>query len=232
MRVKLLLAPIIAALTISFLPTSVIAATSTTAAITVSGTGTVKVERDRATTQFGLAVSAKTSKEAQNGLKTRVASVRSSVLAAGAKAADLTTTSVSLYPEYDFAPNQRPMIIGYRASLSFSVTSAVEKASEFIDASLTAGGDDVTINGISFDASKARAAASTARTRAVADARLKAAEYAKAAGVRLGSVKSIVEVSAPSYSPIYAKASADAGLPLDAGTQDITATISVTFAIR
>lgn len=200
--------------------------------ITVTGTGTVTVERDRATTQFGISVTSKAARTAQTQLRSTVTKVRSAVLAAGAKTTDLTTTSLSLSPEYDYQANTRPVVIGYRASLTFSVRSAVDAVSTYIDAALEAGDDAVTINGIFFDSTKGAAAASSSRSRAVADARAKASEYAKAAGESVGKVLSIVEVGSPSIAPLFAKAAADSALPIDSGSQDVVATITVTFELK
>ena len=74
-----------------------------------------------------------------------------------------------------------------------------------------------------------------ALAKAVDDARLKAQALAQAGGFGVGPVSSVTE-SAPegrrrSYSP-RSTASAAASTPIEPGTQDVTADVTVTFRIR
>jgi uncharacterized protein len=214
-------------------PASHAATKSTLPTITVSGTGTVMVERNRATTSLSLSVTDRTARGAQDNLKKVTVDVRTAILNTGVKASALKTTGLSLYPEYEYRPESKPELIGYRAFLSITVVSGVDQASGIIDAAVDAGGDATSINGISFDSSKVASATAASRTRAVKDARVKAAQYAKAAGMTLGQVVTIVETSTPYVGPIYAKAAQeDAALPLDPGRQEIMTTVTVTFRIR
>jgi len=67
---------------------------------------------------------------------------------------------------------------------------------------------------------------------AVADARKRAEALAGAAGVSLGRVTAIVEGGGSGPMPVaMAAKAADATTPIEPGTQDVTAQVSVTFAI-
>jgi len=66
---------------------------------------------------------------------------------------------------------------------------------------------------------------------AVADARSRAEVLAGAAGVKVGEVLSIAEGSAPPGPIAYDLALAAPETPIQPGTQDIEATVTVTFAI-
>ena len=67
---------------------------------------------------------------------------------------------------------------------------------------------------------------------AVADARESAQVLAAAAGRSLGKVTAIVEGGGSFPTPMYEKSAvSDAGAPIEAGTRETTATISVTFAL-
>lgn len=221
---------LVAALTLSAVPAQ---GQEANRRITVTGSATVAVERDRATTSFGVSVLAASATAAQADLGRAVTTVRNALLAAGATAKRLTTTGLSLYPEYEYVMNERPRLVGYRATLTLQVRSTVPRASDLIDAAVAAGGDSVTVQGISFDATDTTAAVKRLRAAAVRDARTRAETYAAAAGVRVGRVRSIVETSAPDVRPIAIKEQmVGASLPLDSGTQEVSVTISVTFDLQ
>ena len=126
------------------------------------------------------------------------------------------------------------MQIGYRASQGFTITVRnAANAGAVVDAIVAAGGDALQLQGVSpfiIDNSKATQAA---RAAAVANAKSKAASYAQLLSVKLGKVNYVVENSSAIPSPIYglAKASADSATNIDLGTQDVTVSISVQWAI-
>ena len=66
---------------------------------------------------------------------------------------------------------------------------------------------------------------------AMADARLSAETLAAAAGRSLGKVTTVVESGSTAPQPMFAKAAADSGTPIEAGTQETTAQVTVTFAL-
>lgn len=201
--------------------------------ITVTGSATISVERDRATTSFGVSVLAASAVQAQSDLAAAVTQVRNALIAAGASTKRITTTGLSLFPEYEYVMNERPRLAGYRATLTMQVLSLVPRASAFIDAAVTAGGDTVTVQGISFEASNTSSVLKRLRAAAMRDARTRAQDYAAAAGATIGRVRVIVETSAPMVRPIAVKEQmVGASLPLDSGTQDVSVTISVTFDLQ
>lgn len=233
---KKLPAVIAAALTVVGLSTVPAEAATTKSAapqtqISVSGTGQVSVKRDQATTTLSVAVSDTTAKAAMAGATRNFNTVRAAIIAAGAKEDDLTTTGLSLYPEYDYSSGKTPSIISYRASVSLSVVTAVNLAATIVDTAVETGGDTVSINGISFDTANADAAAATARSRAVAAAKAKALAYAKEFGMKVGKVVKITETSAPIPSPIYAGADKvmASSVTLDPGSAKVSVSIEVTF---
>ena len=67
---------------------------------------------------------------------------------------------------------------------------------------------------------------------AMADARLSAETLAVAAGRSLGKVTSVVESGGATPVPMFEKAAvSDSGTPIEAGTQQTTASVTVTFAL-
>ena len=88
--------------------------------------------------------------------------------------------------------------------------------------------------GISFACSDYDRLLDEARTKAVAEARKRAALYVKGAGAGLGRVQNISEgyVSPfPSYRLEVGAKVADHTLPLSAGTQELSVSVTVTWAI-
>jgi uncharacterized protein YggE len=74
---------------------------------------------------------------------------------------------------------------------------------------------------------------STARGDAVKQARTKANELAKAAGLQLGDVQSISDASAPIAVPLAASPIARApSVPVQPGTESLTVDVTVVFAIQ
>ena len=85
------------------------------------------------------------------------------------------------------------------------------------------------VSGPSLDVSDQASLYRDALHKAVDDAKLKAQSLADAAGLNLGGVQSITEGGASSSSPIADKMSA-AGVPIEAGTQQIQASVTITYA--
>ena len=228
---KLLIASTVAVLALVGLAPAQAAETSR---ITVTGVGQVSVKRDQATTTVSVANTEATAKAAMASATRNFNTVRAAIIAAGAKEDDLTTTGLSLYPEYDYSSGKTPTITGYRASVSLSVVTPVSLAATIVDTAVETGGDSVSINGISFDTANADASTATARSRAVAAAKTKAAAYARELGMKVGKAVKIVEVSAPIPTPIYATADKvmASGVALDPGTAKVSVSVEITFSLR
>ena len=224
-------------LTLGAVSTPADAGTAKVGAITVTGSGSTSVQRDRATTSLSVSVLASTAKDAMAQASSTYTTLRNAILGVGVKAADLTTSGVSLAPEYDYpAPSGSPVLRGYRATIGVSVVSDITTAAAVLDTAVTAGGDAVQIGGVSLDVADPTAVAGTARTKAVADAKQRAADYAKALGERVGRATKVVETASGIPTPIFygatrlGVAAADA-ITIDPGTQKVTASVSVTFEL-
>jgi len=101
-----------------------------------------------------------------------------------------------------------------------------------LDALVSAGANQM--NGISFDIREPAPLLEKARAGAIADARLRAETYAKAAGVALGPIQSIGE-SGGEVRPLRMAAPmvfAAKAVPVAAGEQSVTADVSVVWEIH
>ena len=194
--------------------------------ITVLGTGSANVTPDRASFAFGSVSQAATANAALAASSQAVARVIAALKKAGVAQADLQTSEVSLSPRTNDNGDQ---IVGYTASNT--VTATVKKlgdAGDIVDAAVGAGANQVY--GPNLLASDQDAAYRTALKGAVADARSKAEALAAASSSTLGKITAIVESGGATPMPIAAGAK-DSSVPIEAGTQKIEATVSVTFAI-
>ena len=153
--------------------------------------------------------------------------VIAAVEGAGVAAADIQTTQVSLNAD---TSNDGTSIVGYTAFDSIAVTKlAIAKAGSVVDAAVGAGANGVS--GPSLSLSSQDALYDSALKAAVAQAKTKAQALADAAGRTLGGVVSIVEGGGETPLPFTAGAAPKVSTPIQPGTEDVQATVTVTYAL-
>jgi uncharacterized protein YggE len=202
--------------------------------ISVSSIGTVKVTPDAVRLNASVSNISKVSKDALAAANVAASKFRAAILANGIDKKYLSSTTLTVYPEYNYTQDAGSVLIGYRASQSFEVVVRnAAKAGEIVDAVVASAGDSLAINGVTpfvYDNTKATEAA---RNSAVKNAKAKAASYAKLLGVRIGKIIYLQESSAPSSYPIamaQAKAS-DEATQIDLGQQDVSVSVATRWAI-
>ena len=202
--------------------------------ITVSAQGAVKVVPDAVRINATATAVAASSKEALAATAKTSTAVRAALKSAKIDTKDIATQSVTVYPEYKYTADGGSTLTGYRGSQSFTiVVRAADTAGSLVDALVTAGGDNLQINGATpfvLDSTKSLEAA---RAAAVKSAKSKAASYAKLIGAKLGKVNYLIENSAPTnYTPVMAvaKAESDATV-IDLGQQDVTISVTVQWSL-
>ena len=202
--------------------------------ISVSSVGTVKVTPDAVRLNASVSNISKVSKDALAAANVAASKFRAAILANGIDKKYLASTTLTVYPEYNYTQEAGNVLIGYRASQSFEVVIRnAAKAGEIVDAVVASAGDLLAINGVTpfvYDNTKATEAA---RNSAVKNAKAKAASYAKLLGVKIGKIIYLQESSAPSSYPIMmvqAKAS-DESTQIDLGQQDVTVSVATRWAI-
>ena len=202
--------------------------------ISVSSIGTVKVTPDAVRLNASVSTISKVSKDALAAANVAASKFRAAILANGIDKKYLSSTTLTVYPEYNYTQNAGNVLIGYRASQSFEVVILnAAKAGEIVDSVVASAGDSLAINGVTpfvYDNTKATEAA---RNTAVKNAKAKAASYAKLLGVKIGKIIYLEESSAPSSYPIsmaQAKAS-DEATQIDLGQQDVSVSVATRWAI-
>ncbi len=192
--------------------------------ITVSGTGAVAAAPTTAVFSFGVDVRAATAKAAVAANAREMRQVIAAVKAAGGR--EVGTQSVSL--SQVLGENGDPS--GFAASNVVSATVGLDTAGAVIDAAVAAGANQV--NGPTMSVADQGKLYRQALKAAVANARLSAETIAAAAGRSLGKVTAVVENGGSVPVPMFEKAAAsDSGTPIEAGTQQTTASVTVTFAL-
>ena len=204
------------------------------AGITVSGSADVAGTPDTLRLDLSVMSSASSVTGALAQANAAADAVQKSLLGSGVQKRDLQTSGMNIAPSYDYANPTVPRIKGYEVTESLSARLRnLGRAGEAIGTAVGAGGDAVRVNGISLDLEDTGALVSKARDTAFADARSKAGQYARAAGRSLGDVVSIAEnVATPSPISLPSAASAkQAGIPIQPGSQGVSVTVTVVFAI-
>ena len=205
--------------------------------ISVSGVGTVSGTPNMLRLQTSIDVTRPDVNTALHDANATMAAVQHALKADGVAAADLQTSGLSVQPNYAYS-NNTTRLNGYTVSENLTVVLRdLSKAGTTINDAAQAGGDSLRIGGASLDLSGDDALVAQARQKAFGDALAKATAYAKAAGRALGPVTSISETQDSSPQPYYYKnfgmsASAPAApVPVEAGSQDVTVNISVTWSL-
>jgi hypothetical protein len=199
---------------------------TSTDSVTVSGTGTVIAVPDQAEFDFTVQTKAATAAAALSRNATDTKAVITAVEGSGVAEADIQTTQVSLDP---VTSSDGTSITGYTAFDTISVTKlAIAMAGAVVDAAVGAGANGVS--GPSLSVSSQDSLYNQALKAAVAQAKTKAQALADAAGRSLGVVTTIVEGGGSPSVPFAVGAAKDS-TPIEAGTQQIQATVTVTYAL-
>jgi uncharacterized protein len=193
--------------------------------ITVSGDGSVTAVPDRATFGFTIETRAKTASAALAQNSTDATAVIAALKNAGVTSANIQTSQVSLNPQ---TSQDGTTIVGYAASNSISVRTALASAGKIVDAAVGAGANGVS--GPGLDVSDQASLYRDALHKAVDNAKLKAQALADATGLSLGAVLTVTEGGSATPFPIGDKMSAVGGVPIEAGTQQIQASVTITYA--
>jgi uncharacterized protein YggE len=193
--------------------------------LTVTGVGRVEDVPDEASFSFGVESRARTAQAAIAANATAMERVIAAIRQAGGR--DISTQWVSVYT----VTGDDGTVTGYSASNSVSATVGVGRAGALIDAAAEAGANQ--ISGPGFSSSDSDRLYRDALADAVADARERAEVLARAAGRSLGEISSIVEGGGSMPLPFAERAAdAAASTPIVPGSQETSASVTVTFSLR
>jgi uncharacterized protein len=206
--------------------------------VSVTGTGKSLIAPDRFSFQVGVQTVANTVDEAVTENNRRVAAVIAALKKAGATDKDIQTANFNIYPQQDYQEGRLPRILGYQVTNHVNVRSEkIDDAGKLLGIAIAAGVN--TSSGLQFQVSDPRKGREIGLKAAFDDARAKATLLAQAAGRSLGRAIVISEgVQHPQPPQPMMRAMAmearvgNADVPVEAGTEELSFTVSVTFELR
>ena len=163
----------------------------------------------------------------------RVQAIGAAARSQDVRAADISSTGAGVHPRYD-RDGQR--VVGYQAFHRLGVmVRDVDRVGAVVDAVAGVAGNSLSVDSIQLDLSDVSALQDEARSAAFLDARAKAGQYAALSDAVLGEVLSVIEGAVAGGGPrpmmAMAMAARDSAMPVEAGEQTVTATVTVTWAL-
>ncbi len=214
-------------------------AAATLSSIRVTGDARVSAKPDRVQIDLGVQTQAQQSQEAAAANARQLDAVLAAVRKAAGPAAQLRTVSYSLSPNYQYhSGGGEPTITGYTALNVVEVQlDDLARIGDVIDAATRAGGNRV--QGIQFTLRDQDTVRAQALREAATRARAEAQVLAEALNLRILRVLT-VEESSPRIVPIRAhmamarasaSAAAEVPTPVEAGTLDVSADVTLTVEV-
>lgn len=212
--------------------------------ISVHGEGQVTAKPDIAYLNLGVEVRAASASKATDELGRRMSQVVASLKARGVNEEDIQTSQLSVHMEHSSPVRPLPgdgaeLDAKERVQQMHRATNTVEvvirdldQAASIISEALDSGAN--AVHGIRFDVEQDEPFVDQARELAFAQARHRAQELAKLAGIQLGAARLISEQGSFNH-PRMATAEMRAGvfeMPVERGSLDITHRVEVTFEIE
>lgn len=198
----------------------------------VIGSATIKKAPDMAVSQIGVQTINKELDPAINENNSKAAAIIDALKQMGIADKDIQTTSFNIYPQRDYANNKPNEIIGYQVDNMLSVNFRdLTKIGTGLQRAVNAGANN--IYGISFTFADPTSLQDEARIEAIKDATKKAKSMADAAGIKLGKIISINELTSSSIiSRVdYSKAEASAAVPVESGEIGLTVQVQIVYSL-
>lgn len=200
--------------------------------IIVDGTGRVSETPDRMVLNLGIETLAPRVADALRTNNDAATSVNKLLKSKGIEARDIQTSGLSIYPQFD---NTGRRVTGYQVTNSIAVTiRKIDTSGVLIDEVAKVAGDAIRINGLSFGIGDTAKAQGRARELAVADARTQAEQLTKAAGVKLGALRTIrtsVDAGVSPQPQFRQESAAKVSAPIEAGSYEVSASVQLVYDI-
>jgi uncharacterized protein len=199
--------------------------------VTVVGSGEVQGTPDTGTINASIVFQAPDAVTATNQTNEKMGQVIDAVKAQGVKPEDISTVQVEVSPQY----GDNSAITGYQATNSISVKLRdINASGPTVAAIQTTGGNNARINSVNFSIDDASKLVKDARSKAFADAKARADQYAQLSGSTLGQVLSISETggdSTPPPTPMPRALEAASAPPLQPGQQTVSFSVTVVWEL-
>jgi uncharacterized protein YggE len=206
--------------------------------VSVVGSGIVLATPNTARITLGSEVFDPSLATAQAEASRRMDAVIAQLRAAGIPDSDIRTVSFTISPQYDSRGQSPAVLRGYQVQNLVEIkTTNVAGLGPLLDTAVSAGASRVF--GIRFEADNMEALKAQARDQAMQNARAKAEQLARDAGVALGRPLSIEESDAGGVTPVRAMPAAAEGLaapapqtPIQPGELQVQTIVRVTWSIQ
>ncbi len=221
-------------------PSTSVSAASPARTITATGDGRASGTPDLLTVTIGVQTTGATAREVLTTNSTEAAALIAKMEADGVQTKDIQTAQLSLSPVYaDPSPNQPPRLTGYTATDTVSVRIRhLDKAGAILDDAAAAGGSDTQIQSVGYSVEDTGPLLVSAHADAVSRAEAEAKAMAAAAGVALGPLRAVTDASQPQVVPYAqsmgaasAAAPSSVPVPVQAGTEEVTAEVTVSYDV-
>ncbi|OBK27645.1 hypothetical protein A5659_07375 [Mycobacterium sp. 1165196.3] len=201
--------------------------------VTVVGTGQVQGVPDTLTADVGIEFTAPDVTTAMNQTNDRQQAVINALTAAGIDRKDISTTEVTLSPEYNNPePSGTAAITAYRATNAIAVKiHPADAASRLLALIVGTGGDATRIKSVRYSIADDSQLVKDARSRAFNDAKNRAEQYAQLSGLRLGRVLSISEATGATPPPVGAPRAMPSMVPLEPGQQTVNFSVTAVWEL-
>ncbi len=198
--------------------------------VVVDGSGEASGAPDVLRLTLGVLADGSDVSSALNQANAQVSRIRAALARHHAKAADIQTSDVSIYP----MESKKTRRYQVSEQLTAKLRNLGDAGAAISDA-VSAGGNGTTLNGVSFALEDNAKLLDNARDKAFADARRKAERYATLSGLHLGKVQLVAEtVESPPvsyYEKRAAAAGADSAVPLYQGESQVNVRVTVRWAL-
>ena len=199
--------------------------------VTVVGSGHVQGVPDTLTANVGIEFTAPDVTAAMDQTNARQQAVITALTGAGVDRKDISTTEVSLQPQYD---NSGGTVTGYRADNSIRVKiHPAGSASRVLAVIVGTGGNATRINSVGYSIADDSQLVKDARARAFQDAKDRAEQYAQLSGLGLGKIISISETSGAVPTPTTPlRGGIPSNVPLEPGQQTVSFSVTAVWELR
>ena len=207
-------------------------------AVSVSGHGSVKGTPDTLIADLDAHAKRANASDALAAASDVASKVIAALEANGVDASDIQTSGVSVGPAY----GHKGKVTGYRADENITARMhPLDTAGKALDAASAAGGNSLNINDTTLTISNKAKFEAMARSKAFANAKAAAEQYAELAGRELGRVEQITatshssgvqHISLPSSDSAGGVAAPSRAIPVNPGKQTISTSVRVVWTLK
>ena len=209
-----------------------LAQTAASRTLTMTGSATVKAAPDMADISAGVSSQAATATAALAANSAAMTRIFAALDRAGVARRNVQTSNFSVSPVYANRVQGEPQrLTGYQVNNEVHVIlDDIARVGATLDALVGAGANQM--NGLNFAIKDPAPLLARARADAVADAKLRAQQYAAAAGLTLGPIQSVSEGGAEPPRPVFRATAMTAPTPIAIGEESIGASVTIVWEIR